>query len=153
MSYTWILIANASQARIYSIQKAKLFISNHQYENCLDFITELEHEKSRKKTGELITDRLGSYQTSQGGHGSYVEPTDPKEVEADRFAKEIAEVLDQGRLKGEYEELVIVATPHFQGLLKKHLNHVLSRMISNTIEKDYTQYKERELAQQLREQL
>ena len=54
MSTTWILVANASQATIYS----RL---NHG--NQLDVVKELRHDESRQKGSDLASDRSGSYQS------------------------------------------------------------------------------------------
>lgn len=153
MSTTWILIANSSKALLYETQKALLFNSNGHAEDQLKLIDEFNHEESRKKASELVSDRVGSYQSGSAGHGSFVESTNPKEIEAERFARELVAELDAGRLAGRYDDLVIVANPHFQGLLYKQANEQLHRRVIRAIEKDYTQFKGRQLAEQLKENL
>lgn len=153
MSTTWILIANASQARIYQTHKPLLFNANGNAEDHIELVDEFTHDASRSKTGDLVSDRNGNYQVGPMGHGTYAETTDPKEVEADRFAKHLVAKLNSGRIAGIYDDLIIVANPHFRGLVNKHLTNQLTRLVSQTIDKDYTRFKGRELVHQLMEHL
>lgn len=152
MSTTWILIANSSKANLYSTHKARLFKSNGQDDDCLQLIKQFTHDASRQKiTADMVSDRLGNDNRGSmlGGHGTYAEPSDPKAVEANRFAHELAEELDTGRVSGQYDDLYIFANPPFHGLLNKHLNNHLSSLISRVVEKDYTHLSGRQLRQQL----
>lgn len=151
MSTTWILIANASQAHIYEMHRARLFKSNGHAEENLQLLETFEHAASRKKTGELVTDRVGNNRSS--GHGAFAESTNPKAHEAEVFAKELMARLDVGRVAGKFDDVVLVASPGFHGLLQKHLSNPLSKQISRTLTKDYTSLSGRHLAEQLREQL
>lgn len=154
MSTTWILIANSSQAAIYLTHKAKLFLRNGCDNNSLILVRSFSHQDSRKKTSDLISDRFGKYRFSgsnnfPAGHGAFLEPTDPKAHEADVFAQELVQTLDQGRRDGAYDDVVLIATPHFRGLLNKHLKHAMQKLVSKVIDKDYTHIKGRALARQL----
>jgi len=151
MSTTWILIANSSKAHLYQTHKPRLFKSNGHDEQSLLLIQNFSHDASRKKAGDLVSDRIGNFRSS--GHGSFVEPTDPKAYEAECFAKELADELDSGRIAGKFDDVILVATPYFRGLLQKNLSNPLSKLISMTIDKDYTSFSGRQLVQQLREQL
>lgn len=153
MSTTWILIANASQARIYQTHKPLLFKANGHGEDHIELIAEFSHDASRRKTGDLVSDRNGNYQVGPMGHGTFAESSDPKQVEAERFAKQLVEQLNSGRVAGQYDDLVIVANPHFRGLLNKHFTRHLTRLVSQSIDKDYTRFKGRELVHQLMEHL
>jgi protein required for attachment to host cells len=152
-STTWILIANACFACLYETRLARLFNTNGHAENSLTMIKSFNHEQSRKRISELVSDRQGSYIGGTAGHGSFSEHSDPKLVEADRFARELAHELDNGRLEGKYGKLIIVAKAHFRGLLQKHMNHQLEKCVERTIEKDYTHFKGRELVAQLQTHL
>lgn len=150
---TWILVANASFACLYETHLALLFRTNGHAEKNLTMIKSFNHEQSRKRTSDLVSDRQGSYISGTAGHGSFSEQTDPKLIEADRFARELAQVLEDGRIEESYSNLIIVAKPHFQGLLQKHMNHRLGKYINRTIEKDYTRFKGKELVAQLQAHL
>ena len=71
-------------------------------------------------------------------HGAFNEPIDPKDYEQERFAIELAKELDAGRTANSYKNLIIVASPHFHGMLNKHMNEHVAGMVSKHIEKDYT---------------
>lgn len=130
---TWMLIADASKARIYSCFKARIFNEPHNPNN-LSLINTYEHAESRKKDSELMTDKLGEF-----GSGTFVEFTSPKQHEADLFAQELIHHLKSGKTAGHFHDLIIVAPPAFLGLLQKHMPHDIQKLVIKTIEKDYTQ--------------
>lgn len=129
MNNTWVLVANAGEARLFNLVRSDL-----------ELMEKFSHPESRMKGEALTSDRPGAYQSdvNREGHGSYAEPTDPKEYEKDRFARELAGVLNKARNENKFSELVIVAAPHFYGLINQHLDEAASRMVSHHIEKDYT---------------
>jgi protein required for attachment to host cells len=135
MANTWLIVANASQATLYETE------SNPK---TLTLIKELLHPASRAKGSELASDRPGHYQgeATRGmegtTHGAFNEPVDPKEYEQERFAIELAKELDVGRTSNSYKNLIIVASPHFHGMLNKHMNEHVAGMVSRHVEKDYT---------------
>lgn len=150
MTNTWLLVANASKATIYAIDK-KQFVKGKEK---LTLVKELTHPESRKKDIELTSDRSGHYQARGGeGHGSFIESTDPKQYEAEVFAKEVVRELEAGRVKNQYNELILVVPPQFYGLLHQNLHHPLQQIIVKIIEKDYTKDPEKTLEQHLLKQL
>ncbi|MDR9437087.1 MAG: host attachment protein [Thiohalophilus sp.] len=130
MNNTWVLVANASEARLFNLIKSDL-----------ERVKSFSHDESRMKGEDLASDRPGAYQSdvNREGHGSYAEPTNPKEHEKDRFARELADILNKARSENQFNELVIVASPHFHGLINQHLDDESSKKVSHHIEKDYTQ--------------
>ena len=142
MDNTWVLIANASEAHLYATESLGKDMS---------ILKDFAHPESRAKGVTLASDRPGDSQ----GHGSVMEtrgdPVDPKSYEAERFARELADELDKGRTTNAYRRLVLVASPHFQGLLKAHLNDHTSAMVTNSINKDYTACDISELPMRLKE--
>jgi protein required for attachment to host cells len=137
---TWILVANASAAILYcNLGPAK----------GLTRVKTMEHAASREKGVDLVTDRPGHAQSRGNGRGAYVPAKTPKEIEAERFALEIARELDQGRTSNAYQRLILVASPHFMGLLNQHLDPQVRQRVSDSIEKDYTKLTEKELASHL----
>jgi protein required for attachment to host cells len=139
---TWLLIANASKARIYALYKARVFQEHHPKH--LKLIGEYDHLESRKKGIELATDKQGGY-----GSGTFVEATGPKEHEAEQFAHELLGYLEVGRKKGIFRDLIIVAPPSFMGMIQKDMPEEIHKLVSQRIEKDYTQMNEQELMQNL----
>ncbi|MEW5891105.1 MAG: host attachment protein [Pseudomonadota bacterium] len=134
---TWIVVANASCARVYA---------NHGPKKGLTLIKELEHPESRQKGMDLVTDRAG---VASVGHGTRQAQVDPKTHEARTFAHELARELYQGRVTAKYDRAILVAPPSFMGLINEKLDNPTAQMVSDRFEKDYTKYNERELAGQL----
>lgn len=134
MAMTWLIVANASQATVYETEASP---------RSLKLLKEYLHPASRAKGSELASDRPGHFKQEARGmegttHGAFNEPINPKDYEHERFAIELAKELDAGRAANQYGDLIIVAAPHFHGLLNKHLNAQVASMMSRHIDKDYT---------------
>ncbi|MDP2432455.1 MAG: host attachment protein, partial [Pseudomonadota bacterium] len=110
----------------------------------LQFIKELAHPESREKTSNLVSDRSGSHTGT--GHGSFVQATDPKHHEAERFAQEITRELDDGRINKAYDRLILVASAPFVGLVNSRLPELVRSKLSEIIDKDYTRLPVKDLA-------
>jgi protein required for attachment to host cells len=132
---TWIIIANAAFAHIYLL--------NHKFFQQdiikISLLHSYEHPDSRKKDSELVADKSGAYRSGEAGFGDFTSPTDPKEHEAEVFAMQLAKELEAARTSNQYTDLILIASPHFTGLMKKHLNKNVLDLIKTYIEKDYTQ--------------
>lgn len=151
MTTTWILIANTNHARLYTAIKAKLLQGN----GALKLMQEYDHPESKKRDSELVSDKAGRYHklAKTGSESAFTEMTDPKELEIEQFAKQLAEELERGRVNNEYGELIIAAAPHFQGILKNNCNpHVLAK-VDKYIDKDYMAFEGKELLAQLAKHL
>lgn len=122
----WVVLANSVQTKIYSIQKMRPIL-----------IKTIEHPDSRLKSKDLSADGFGNYKTRQTGHGQFSPPSSPHEEEHSRFAKEIADFLEQARQRHEYCDLILCAEPHFQGLLNKHLTTHTLALVIKSLGKDY----------------
>jgi protein required for attachment to host cells len=144
MNTTWVLVANAGEARLFETENI---------EESLHCFKELNHPESREKGSYLASDRPGHYQSKGTGHGAFAEHTDPKDYEAERFAGELAAELEKGRTNNEYKKLVLVAAPHFHGLLNTHLNEHTRALVVNNIQKDFTACDTFELPERLKENI
>ncbi len=136
MSVTWIMVANASQAKLFA---------NHGPKQGLRFIKELVHPASREKTSNLVSDRSGS----GPGHGAFIQATDPKHHEAELFAQEVSRELEHGRQENAYDRLILVASAPFMGLVNNRLPGQVRSKVSESIDKDYTRLPVKDLAGQL----
>lgn len=128
---TWVLIADASKARIFAIHKARIF--QEQNPHNLELIGEYTHADSRKKKSELVSDKMGEF-----GSGTF-DASSPKLREAEQFAHELLKFLEIARKEKTFKDLIIVAPPAFMGLLHKHMPHEIHKLVCQKIEKDYTQ--------------
>jgi protein required for attachment to host cells len=143
---TWLVIANATKAFIYDVSKdihREVLPGGRKAAHRA--LIELNHEKSRLKTSELVDDDQGHYQSGGVSRGKYEAHSDPHHQEQEHFAKEVAEHLESERLKNHYENLVLCAGPHFHGLLNKYLSKQTAQHIKKHIEKDYVPLPEHQL--------
>ncbi|WP_163097323.1 host attachment protein [Acidithiobacillus ferrianus] len=142
MTSTWILVSNAAEARLFL---------NAGCGKGLQLIHHWVHPDSRKHEGDLVTDSAGRTQQSdaQGERSAIQWKTSPKEAEMQRFAAELAERLEAGRVAGTFQRLILVAPPHFLGLLRESLDAPTSAMVHASLDKDYSQETVPELANQL----
>lgn len=140
MSTTWILVANASIAKLYA---------NHGAKKGLELVKEFSHPESREKASTLVSDRPGHNPGAGNGHGSFVPASSPKEVEANRFAHELAQEVEHGRVQNIYDRLILVASAPFLGLLNSEFTQQVKHKLSDVVEKDYTKYTPKEISEQL----
>ena len=136
MTTTWILVANAAAAAIFT---------NDGPQKGLVKMKTMQHAASREKSSELVTDRPGHTQSRGNGRGAYVPAKTPKEIEAERFALELARTLDHGRTAHAFQRVILIAPPHFMGLINQHLDPHVRQLVGASIEKDYTKLDEKEL--------
>lgn len=133
---TWVVITDSNCCRIYHYHKnpEKLVLFN-----------EINHPENKLKDAELTSDTLGRYQTGASAHGAYAPHSDPKEVKIDDFSREIAKELEKGRNMNAYNQLIIISSPHMNGLLFKHLDKHVQELVKNNIKKDAIHLTENEL--------
>ncbi|EKE01703.1 MAG: hypothetical protein ACD_21C00072G0026 [uncultured bacterium] len=139
---TWILVANAAEAKLLTSENLRI--------GELKLLRELTHPDSRKKITDLMSDKPGHYKTDTGAYGAFSK-NDPKEVEAEHFAMQLAHELKAGWDQNQYKHLVIVTPAHFYGIIKKHLDNHLADIVH--ISKDYTKYTLIKLVASLKEHL
>lgn len=137
---TWILVANASNAKLYA---------NGGPKKGLTLVKELAHPESRQKNSDLVTDRAGHMQSAGNGHGARQPQTVPKQHQAHTFATELARELASGRVARRFERAILVAPPAFMGMLNGAMDGQTSLLVSDRFEKDYTRVPMRELAGRL----
>lgn len=133
----WVVAANSVTCRIYHYDKhpAKLTL-----------IKEIFHPENRlKKEDYLTSDKPGHYQGGDASRGAFSPRTDPKDVEIDNFAREIAKELEQGRKTGAYEKFIIMTTPHMDGLIFSHTDKHVKKLIANNIQKDPQNFSQHDL--------
>ena len=131
MTDKWILVANAAHAALF----AKPGRSRR-----LRLLQEFTHPASRKKAVDLVTDRNGRYEATGNTHGAFTSATEPKRTEMMHFARELAGMLEHGRATNQYQRLVLVASPHFLGMLLGRLTPAVQALLSDTVKKDFTRF-------------
>jgi protein required for attachment to host cells len=127
---TWILVANAADAKILATESLRT--------GELVLMRELSHPESRRKNSDLVSDKPGHFKLDSGAHSAYSKG-DPKEVEADHFALQLVHELKNGWDQHKFQKLLVVAPAHFYGLLKKHV-HFLDTVEIAHLSKNYIRY-------------
>lgn len=140
MGPTWVVVCDASRARFFRLGPQRQW----------QLVRELEHPESRAKGRDILTDRPGRVKQSASADRPAMEPTKPvHEVESERFAHEIAKALEKGHAENAYDRLVLVAPPHFLGLLRATISHTVAKRVELTLDKDYTALPPKDLAERV----
>jgi len=118
----------------------------------LRLVSQIDHQAGKLKDGEIESDRPGRGASSAGGgrHG-LSQHESSHEHDAQTFARELAEVLRVARNEHRFERLVLVAEPHFLGILRGALDSATSALVHDTVGKDLAHVPLRDLADHLRD--
>jgi protein required for attachment to host cells len=144
----WILVSDVSKANLYSTELR---------ENEWSLVKAFEHPEGREPSRE-IEDRSPPGRGQQGGAQSGAQPgrrtsfeprTWPKEAEAQRFAQQLGDYLEEAVAKRSFDYLVLVAPPHFLGTLKGTLGRQTAKHLRATIDKDLITLNATEVRQRL----
>ncbi|XOZ34694.1 host attachment protein [Halomonadaceae bacterium KBTZ08] len=140
-----IVAADASRARLFSTDSPMGELSE---------VDTLVNPEARLHDGDLTTDRPGRQADSMNGARSAMEEaSEPKEVEAQKFAKQLAETLETSRNQGEIEKLYVAAPPKFLGELRKHMKPELKAIVAEEVSKDLSQMDVQEMRRHLPERI
>jgi protein required for attachment to host cells len=127
MTITWVVTADSAKADFFEVDR----IGG-------DFkpVACLTHEQGKKKGQELISDRPGRAFDSAGlGRHAMSTQVDPREHEADVFAREVGETLELGRTRGSFERLIVLAPPDFLGKLRKSITPAANKLVVESVPK------------------
>ncbi|WP_031432754.1 host attachment protein [Methylomarinum vadi] len=142
MHKTWIIAAESSQARFFTVPSKK---------EPLEELPEMLNPASKIHESELTTDLPGRTVTSgPTGNKHAMEPhTSPKEQATITFAKQIAEKVEKARVQGELEQIILVCPPKFLGLLRDNLSDQSKKMVIKSLDKNLVSHSEEEIRKQL----
>jgi protein required for attachment to host cells len=129
--------------------KVRVVVANENEANFLDTfgintplktVKKLEDPKARMHDRDLETDRAGSRVNSgaPGRHGVDGERSTNKQEQI-RFARQIADEIDQGRSNHDFDRLVIIAGPKMLGMIREALPDSNREFIAAEISKDLIQ--------------
>ncbi|MES9884027.1 MAG: host attachment protein [Sedimenticola sp.] len=127
MSAAWVVVADSSQARIFSAESST---------STLEEIHTISHPEGRLHLGDLVTDRPGRDRNAGAGSHDMGHESDAKNEAAIRFAAQVGETLECGRTNGRFRKLYVVAPPTFLGMLRKQQSNPLQRMITGEVSKN-----------------
>jgi protein required for attachment to host cells len=144
MNTVWILVCDAARARLFEIRN-----DDPTWHVCGTF----DHMQSRRRTSELAGDHLGQ-RSSEGPsvhHSALAPASSPKEIQKGHFGHSLATMLDQAMRSQRFDRWVLVAPPHFLGMLKNELTLELQKHLVATIDKDLIHLDIHQLSERLRD--
>jgi protein required for attachment to host cells len=138
MKKKWIVVAESSRARIFSVESRSTPLKE---------VEDMVHVASRLHDQDLVTDMPGRSFDSHGSVGRHAmeSKTEPKKAEVMHFAHDVSERLENARRVGDYNDLVLISSPGFLGMLKQTLGNVTQKHISQTINKNLIHKSEAEI--------
>ena len=109
-SVLWILVASSSYAEIYEVVKGEMSRVH------LRHFTE-----RREKMHDIVSDKPGhAYSRMGGGTGHLLGDEEAlRHHDEDIFAHEIVEYCVKGEHEKKFDRLIIIASPHFLGQMRK----------------------------------
>lgn len=125
----YILVADNARARIFQATTPV---------KSLEVVMDKAHESGRLSDSEIYSDRAGGSRAGPGGSGGYhtyarEKSDDPEEQ---RFARELADQLNKACHEGLFDQLVLMAAPHFLGTLRQYLSEKCRELVLTEIDKD-----------------
>ena len=142
----WYLVANRVEALVYEGKLGKDFRFRKRLRNPKGKLTELQ----------LVSDRPGrAFSSAQGSrirHGYEARSQYHEEV-AIQFSRRVARVLERAILRNEFSDLVVMAEPHFLGLLNRAFSRKTKASIRRAVPREWNEGSDRELEGYLKEKL
>lgn len=121
---TWIVVANARQAR------------QIEHRGAGHGLHAISGKVLKAEPAIEYADRAGSGHSIAGPATSAMERSDPQEHADLAFAHKIDAALGAALSQARFERLIIVAGPHMLGLLRKVLQPELSQVVLAEVDKD-----------------
>jgi len=154
MKKTWILVADEAIARI---------LERPEVGRELESVEELTDPLAHARTADLRRDAEGR---RAGSATHSARPTTPHRVrsssnatasagegeqhlEAQQFAKRVADHLGDALRQRRFEELQVVAAPRFLGLLRKALGPDVAGVVTREVDKDYVHFENHDITSRL----
>jgi protein required for attachment to host cells len=140
----WILVCDAAKARFFELRHG---------DAAWHAVSVVIHEASRSKANDLVGGPSGT-RSSEGRsvhHNALAPSASPKEVEKEGFAHTLATTLDAALRSARFRRWVLVAPPHFLGLVRKELTRELEKHLLTAVDKDFNDLSAQELSERLRD--
>ena len=132
----WYVLANRVEAVFY-----------REDEDRFVYVARMVNPKGHRLNSELESDRPGRVSSSAKGTSirhSLEKKTNHHELQALKFGKGIANKLDKALREGKFTELVLVAEPHFLGLLRGQCSANVRAKITHSVPREFQQGSDKE---------
>jgi protein required for attachment to host cells len=132
----WILVGNASRMRLFSADEGG---------EDWKLLEEFRHDESRARNSDLQEQRDNPNAGTLHGPPPETEPDGRRELEHERFARELSARLDRGVDSHSFERFILAAPPDFLGKLRKALSKRALQRLMMDLDADYSNVPAREL--------
>jgi protein required for attachment to host cells len=145
MAKTWVVVAESARARIFSVDP-----ESDKWNEVKDIV----HPQSREHEVEINTDGPGTAFDSVGpGRHAMSESEGPKEHEARKLCRQLADAIEAGRTKNFFDQLMLVSSPGLLGELRKALSDAAERMVAKELNKNLSRLKAEEIRSRIEAEL
>jgi protein required for attachment to host cells len=144
MKNTWVLIAHRGGARVFE---------NKGPGKGLILLQDIPHPEGKLKSKDLGSDEPGRSFDSHGARHSFEQEVGPAAHVSEVFARQIAGILEEGRVGHRYGRLVLVAEARFLGILRAALSRETSTLVTATVNKDLGHVETQEVSKHLQDVL
>jgi len=127
----WVLVGDGRRA---------LFFQNHGDAELLDLRVIETRIDENPATRDQGSDKPGRSFASKGGVRSAVEDSDWHEMEEERFARAMADRINQEAESGELNAIAIIAPPRALGEIRKELSAKAQSKVVGELAKDLTRH-------------
>ncbi|MXQ06994.1 Host attachment protein [Alphaproteobacteria bacterium GH1-50] len=141
---TWVLVADGQKALILE----NLTDGEDPHLDVTD-----EETKENPQTQDWAANRRGRVQQSANVGSHAYSDTDWHEFEKDRFAKDLADILYKKAHAGEFDRIVLVASPQVLGVLRDELHDEVKSKIVGEIDKTLTNHPVNEIEEIVKSEL
>lgn len=137
METTWIILADRSGARIFAHAGRGTGLKS---------VEDIAHPEGRLRNRDIDASEPGRSFDSMGHHRHAMSPEQSAtERETERFAKLLAQHLEQGRTQHRFQKLVLVAEPGLLGILREKLEPATRALVSGSLARDLMHMPEQDL--------
>ena len=145
MKLTWLIVADNSKARIFSVDSRT---------GPIEEVESIVHTEARMHERNMTSDLPGRSNGKGGGGGhAYQDEVSPKQQENINFARKIAGQLDAARKDGKFKQLMLVAAPGFLGSLRHQLTAQTQKLACFELAKNISHLTAKEIREHLPERL
>jgi protein required for attachment to host cells len=125
----WVVVCDGAKARLFEVRRR---------DPTFHLLELVLHAESRKKASELVSDHAGrcSPEGASVHHNALAPRTSPKALEKEHFAHSLVLELDRAGRSARFGKWILVAPPHFLGLVRKELTHELRKRLIATVDRD-----------------
>lgn len=140
MKNQWVVVANASLARIFRHDGT---------DSGLEPVEALAHAQSRMHAKELAETAGHEHGVRDHHDDRFAARCDPRRKEHQIFARALADRLEEGLAKREFDSLTILAAKPFLGELRHALSESVNERVDVALNNDFTSLSATEVMQRL----